>query len=263
MDTILFENTAIPVAILNHSGRMNWEPYFLLLATLSLMAAVIIPFAQNKYDAYRTKRNFKIYFKKKIGFIFNYLANEKIEYQEPSTKEQSSQVKLELFEFIKRFENDFKHHKDTVHPMLIFSLLMNLQNFLLFSFRLRNTIKIVDFNDLLKLTLEHGNKLSKHELSNIYELIIALETFVSSSLNQDRFGEIKSVRRVTQKGVWVGLETDKDFQNQHNFLNHDLKFVNEHEDCIAETSVVVQAVDQNIKAYFLLDENTLKNNTPR
>jgi hypothetical protein len=236
----------------------NWEQYFLFIATLILIAAVIIPFVQKKYDEYRTKRSFKMYFKKQIGFILNYITNEKIEYQYSIINKKIAKEKLELSEFLKRYENDFKHHKDTVEPVIIFTLLLNLQNLLIFSFHLRNIIKDVDFKDLMKLTLEHGNKLSKKELSNIYELIVVLDRFFSICLYHDRFGKMKSIKRLTQEGVWIGLDIDKDFLEKQEFLNDDLQFINEHETSIAEIAFVLRSVNQRIKEYFDYKKNMVK-----
>ena len=54
----------IPVKILADTNKIEWEPYVLLIATLSLIAAVIIPFAQKWYEEFRTKRSFQFYFRK-------------------------------------------------------------------------------------------------------------------------------------------------------------------------------------------------------
>lgn len=66
--------------------KINWEPWILFVAILALVASVIIPFAQKKYDEHRTKRNFQYYLKKQIGLILNLLTTEKLEYIEPSVK---------------------------------------------------------------------------------------------------------------------------------------------------------------------------------
>lgn len=257
-DTLLVKNKAILDEIINYSNQNNWESYFLLIATLTLIAAMIIPFVQRKCDEYRTKRSFKMYFKNQIGFILKYITSEKIDYQESSINEKITKEKIELSEFLKRYENDFKHQKVAVEPVIIFTLLINLQNFILFSFRLKNIIKDIDFKDLMKLTLEHGNKLSKKELSNIYQLIAVLDRFISICLYHDRFGKMKSIKRLTQEGVWIGLDFDQDFLEKQEFLNDDLLFINEHENSIAEIAFVLRDVNQKIKEYFNDEKNMMK-----
>ena len=96
IDTLFINNEPIPVNIIETSNDFNWEPYFLLVATLSLIAAVIIPFAQRIYDELRTKRSFKLYLKKQIGFILNFLISEKIEYQEPTIKKKIKRKKIKM-----------------------------------------------------------------------------------------------------------------------------------------------------------------------
>jgi hypothetical protein len=255
IDTLLTQKEVIPVNIIDIPDKTNWEPYFLFVATLSLIVAVIIPFAQKKYDEYRTKRSFTIYLKKQLGFILNFLTSEKIEYHEPSIKKNPDKVQLELTEFIKRFEIDLKKHKEAVQPKIIFTLIMNLQKLLLYSFHLRNTIRNVEFKELMKLTLEHGDKLSKKELSNIYGLIVVLESFISISLYHDRFAEIKSIKRLTQENVWVGLKLDKDFLEKQEILNDDLQYINDNESSITEITFILRAVEQKVKEYFDYEKN--------
>lgn len=237
----------------NNTSTMNkidWEPYFLIIATLSLVAAVIIPFAQKKYEEFSAKRNFKIYFKKQLGLVFNFLTSEKIEYNEPSIKKNPEKKNLEISEFLKTFKKDLKEHKNAVQPKIIFTLLMNLQNMLLYSFHLRTTIRSLEFNDLMKLTLEHGNQLSKVELSNIYGLITILESFVSISLYHDRFGEMKSIKRLIQENTWVGLKLDKDFLDNQTILNDDLQFINDKINSIEEIVYILGITQDKTLEYF-------------
>ena len=137
----------------------------------------------------------------------------------------------------------------------ISTMLMNLQKLLLFSSQLRHTIKNVDYKDLMKLALEHGSKLSQKELSNIYGLIVVLESFISISLFHDRFGEMKSIKRLTQEGIWIGLKLDKDFLDKQEILNDDLQFVNDNESSISEITFILRAVNQKVKEYFEFDKN--------
>lgn len=69
IDTLNNTQQVIPVKIISDTTKFDWEPYVLIVATLSLLAAVIIPFAQKWYEEYRTKRSFQFYFKKQLGII--------------------------------------------------------------------------------------------------------------------------------------------------------------------------------------------------
>ena len=76
------------------SSKVNWEPWVLLVAILALIASVIIPFAQKKYEEFRAKRNFQYYLKKQIGLVLNLLTTVKLEYIEPSVKNDPSKELL-------------------------------------------------------------------------------------------------------------------------------------------------------------------------
>ena len=233
-----------------NTDKFDWEPYFLIVATLSLLAAVIIPFAQKKYEEHRAKRNFQIYFKKQLGLIFNFLSSEKIEYNEPSIKKNPEKKNLEISNFLTAFKKDLKEHQNAVQPKIIFTLLMNLQHMLMYSYHLRNAIRSLEFNDLMKSTLEYGNKLSKDELSNIYGLITILESFVSISLYHDRFGEMKSIQRLIQENTWVGLKLDKDFLDNQAVLNEDLQFINDKLNSIEEIIYILGITENKTFEYF-------------
>lgn len=51
----------ISVKLVEDVNKIDWEPWVLLVAILTLIASVIIPFAQKKYEEYRAKRNFQYY----------------------------------------------------------------------------------------------------------------------------------------------------------------------------------------------------------
>jgi len=71
---------------MNMENKTEWDGWMLLVAVLSQIASIIIPFAQKKYEEIRAKRNFQYYLKKQIGFILNLLTSEKLEYHEPSLR---------------------------------------------------------------------------------------------------------------------------------------------------------------------------------
>lgn len=255
INLILLQNILGQTENSQEMKQFDWEPYFLIIATLSLIAAVIIPFIQKKSEEHLTKRNFKIYFKKQIGFVFNFLASEKIEYHEPSIKKNPEKASIKLTDFIIKLKSDLKEYKNAVQPKIIFTLIMNIQNLLLYSFHLRNTVRNVDFKDLMKLTLEHGNKLSNNELKNVYGLVTILESFISISLYHDRFGEMKSIKRLIQENTWIGLKLDKDFLKNQDVLNEDLQFINDQMDSILEIIYMLEITEQKTNEYFDSDKN--------
>ena len=233
---------------------MNWEPWFLIIAILSLIAAVIIPFAQKKYEEYRTKRNFQFYLKKQIGLILNQLTSEKIEYFEPSVKNDPKKNFLLVSDFIKDLKNDFEKHKNSVQPRVIFALLMNIQNLCHYCYRLRLNISTINLQNLTEKTLEHGNELSKEELSKIYGLILVYESYISISQFHDNFDKIKSINRVHKKEKWISLSVAKDLLTNQERLNQDLLYLNDNEVHLKEIESIMLIVNRETRKYFDYDK---------
>jgi hypothetical protein len=263
IDTLNKTQQVIPVKIISDTTKFDWEPYVLIVATLSLLAAVIIPFAQKWYEEYRTKRSFQFYFKKQLGIILNLLTSDKIEYVKPSVKDNPEKQYLTPTEFSRKLEADFKEHKEAVQPRTIFSLLLNLQQFMQYVFQLRYSLTQIDFEKLTERTLEHGKELSKDELQKAYGIILIYESFISISLFHDRFGEMKTIKRDIKEKVWVGLKLDKDILQSQTLLNQDLLHLNNNERSIFEITQMVRIVEEKTKEYFDYDnlQNKRKTNT--
>src|ERR1043166_4447543 len=175
LDTIHKTEEVIPIKVIAYASKIDWEPYVLIVATLSLVAAVIIPFVQKWYEEYRTKRSFQLYFKKQLGLVLNLLTSQKLEYVKPSIKDAPVKEFLAPSEFTKRLETDFKEHKEAIQPKIIFTLLTNLQKLMHFAFQLRHSLNKIDFDKLTERTLEHGKELSKEELKKAYGIILIYE----------------------------------------------------------------------------------------
>jgi len=253
IDSLNTAQVTIPVKIVADSNRIEWEPYVLLVATLSLIAAVIIPFAQKWYEEYRTKRSFQFYFKKQLGIVLNLLTDEKIEYIKPNVKDNPEKEYLSPTDFSVKLEVDFNEHKETVQPRTIFALLLNLQQFLQFTNRLRFLLTQIDFEKLTERTLEHGKELSKDELQKAYGIILIFESFISISLFHDKFGDMKTIKREIHEKVWVGFKLDKDILQNQTLLNQDLLHLNNNERSIFEISQMVRIIEAKTKEYFDFD----------
>ncbi|MBL7839772.1 MAG: hypothetical protein JNJ75_06505 [Cyclobacteriaceae bacterium] len=253
IDTLNRAQQVIPVKIISDTDKIDWEPYVLIVATLSLLAAVIIPFAQKWYEEYRTKRSFKFYFKKQLGLVLNLLTSNKIEYIKPSVKDNPEKHLYTPTEFSSKLEADFKEFKEAVQPRTIFTLLLNLQQFMQFVFQLRHSLMQIDFDKLTERTLEHGKELSKDELKKTYGIILIYESFISISLFHDRFGEMKTIKREMKEKVWVGLKLDKDILQSQTLLNQDLLHLNNNERSIFEITQMMRIVEEKTKEYFDYD----------
>ena len=233
--------------------KIEWNGWMLLVAVLALIASVIIPFAQKKYEEYRAKRNFQYYLKKQIGLILNLLTSEKLEYHEPSVKNEPKKEILLIKDFIGALQKDFKEHKNTVQPRVIFMLLMNVQNLCHFAYQLRRIISTIDLQSITDKTLEHGKELSKKELNKIYGLILICESYMGISLYHDRFDSVKSIKRDIENDIWKGLKVEKDLLTNQDRLNGDLLILNDNENSLKELSDILLIINQETKKYFDYD----------
>lgn len=261
LDTLNRTQQVIPVKIISDTTKFDWEPYVLIVATLSLVASVIIPFAQKWYEEFRTKRSFQFYFKKQLGIVLNLLTSQKIEYIKPSVKDNPEKQYLTPTEFSRKLEEDLKEYKESLQPRTIFSLLINLQQFMQYVFQLRYSLTQIDFVKLTERTLEHGKELSKDELQKAYGIVLIYESFISISLFHDRFGKMKTIKRDFKENVWVGLKLDKDFLENQNLLNQDLLHLNNNDRSIIEITQMVRIVEEKTKEYFDYDNLQKKRKT--
>ncbi|GAB3223910.1 hypothetical protein J0A67_10035 [Algoriphagus aestuariicola] len=244
----------VPEKIIEESGKIDWDGWVLLVATLTLIASVIIPFAQKKYEEFRTKRNFQYYLKKQIGLVLNLLTSVKLEYIEPSVKNEPQKEFLLIKDYITKLKLDFKEHKNSVQPRVIFMLLMNVQKLCQYSFQLRQTISTINLQSISDKTLEHGRELSKQELNKIYGLTLIYESFLSISSFHDKFGEIQSIKRIIEGNLWVGLSVEKDLLTNQNRLNDDLLVLNDNENSLEELQNIILILNQETKKYFDFDK---------
>ena len=165
------------------------------------------------------------------------------------TQAKNSYIK----EFIFKLKSDFKEHKNSVQPRVIFMLLMNVQRLCQFSNSLKLNISTINLQKITEKTLEHGKELSKQELNKIYGLILIYESFLSISQFHDKFGDIKSIGRIMENEIWVGLKVEKDLLTNQNRLNDDLLVLNDNEKSLEELQNIVLIVNQETKKYFDYD----------
>lgn len=248
----------ISVKLIEDPNRINWEPWVLTVAILTLIASVIIPFAQKKYEEFRAKRNFQYYLKKQIGLILNHITTSKIEYLEPSVRNEPKKEYLLIKDLIIKIKNDFAKNKNTVQPRVNFMMQMNIQNMCLFAYQARKIISTIDLQNITERTLEFGKELSKKELNKTYGLILIYESFQSISLFHDRFGKFKAITRLIVENEWIGLKVEKEFLNDQKQLNEDLLLLNDNERSLEELSNIILIMNQETKRYFDYDNLQLK-----
>jgi len=230
--------------------QIDWNKWLTLIAALALIAAVFIPFTQKKYDEWKAKISFKLYLKKYFGVLFNILSYDKIDYTKPSIKDDPEKLNLSFTDYITQFELDFKEHQNTVQYRVAFSILFNLQNLYFVLYRLNNSIKQINVDRLYEQTLAYGANLTKKELNKIYGILLLMEHFSSIVGFHDRFGNLKSIKRDSKNGIWLGLSVNQSVLKDQQVVAEDLKQLCNDELSIQEVIKISRLLIQELKSFY-------------
>jgi hypothetical protein len=240
----------IQVELIENSDKIDWNVWFLLIAVLTLITAVIIPFAQKKYEERKSKFGFHLYVKKKLGIVWNILTYDKLEYKQPRSAEKMDNELLTFDKLIYKFEKDFKENKNTIHPLFAFGIIFNLQNLLFTVKRIQYSLNSIDIKNLDEKTLEFGDKLSKSEHHKLNGLYLLIEHYFSITNFHDKFDSLKSIKRKEKDSKWIGLEVDKKVLKKQKWILEDLEYLRENELSIDEILKMNKLLIQELKSYF-------------
>lgn len=224
------------------------------IAIIAVIVSVATPFAQRKYEEWKARISFKLYIKKYLGVLFNILTYDRIEYHIPSIKDDPEKLNLTLPEFLKRFEQDFKEHQNTVQYRVAFAVLLNLQNLFSVINRSKFEIKRINVNALYEHTLAYGSNLSKKNLNRVYGILLLMEHYDSITTFHDRFNELKSIKRIQKNGLIIGLELDQEILKDQQMVANDMKHLCNHELSIDEVIKVNRLLIQETKDFFEHDK---------
>ncbi|NLP59351.1 hypothetical protein [Lutibacter sp. B1] len=240
----------IQVELIENSDKIDWNVWFLLIAVLTLITAVIIPFAQKKYEERKSKFGFHLYVKKKLGIVWNLLTYDKLEYKQPKSAEKMDDELLTFDKLIYKFEKDFKENKNTIHPLFAFGIIFNLQNLLFTVKRIQYSLNTIDIKNLDEKTLEFGDKLSKSEHHKLNGLYLLIEHYFSITSFHDKFDSLKSIKRKEKDSKWIGFEVDKKVLKKQKWILEDLEYLRENELSIDEILKMNKLLIQELKSYF-------------
>lgn len=238
------------VELIENLDKIDWNVWFLLIAVLTLITAVIIPFAQKKYEERKSKFGFHLYVKKKLGIVWNLLTYDKLEYKQPRSAEKMDDELLTFDKLIYKFEKDFKENKNTIHPLFAFGIIFNLQNLLFTVKRIQYSLNTIDIKNLDEKTLEFGDKLSRSEHHKLNGLYILIEHYFSITSFHDKFDSLKSIKRKEKDSKWMGLEVDKKVLKKQKWILEDLEYLRKNELSIDEILKMNKLLIQELKSYF-------------
>ena len=228
------------------------------MAVLSLIASLIIAFAQKKQEERRSKRSFQLYLKQYFALLLNALEFDKADYVQLDEANKVKRENLTPLDLAKRVQADFRSKKVHTDPKAAFSLLINIQELMFSAQRIRDIIKLLDFNKLMDITLEHGKQLSKDELTKTYGVITVIEEFYGITVFNDRFGSLKTVQRELTDKLWTGLKYDRDFATQQEEVTEDLLSITSNEQHLDEIVAAFQLLNPDIVKYFNVNRAELE-----
>lgn len=244
----------IDIQIIENGDKIDWNIWFLLVAVLSLIAAVFIPFLQKKYEESKSKYGFHLYVKKKIGIVWNLLTYDKLEYKQPASAKSMDDLRLSFDKLIFQFEKDYEKNKDTLHPLFAFGVLFNFQNLLFTVKRIQYALNEIDLNNLGEKTLAFGDKLSKKEHHKLTAVFMLIEHYFSITAFHDKFDSLKSIKREVRDSKWVGLTVENTVLKNQDMILNDLKYLKENEASISEILNINKLLIQELKSYFDFDK---------
>lgn len=253
----------IKVKIIEESDKIDWNIWFLFIAVLSLISAVIIPFAQKKYEESKSKYAFHLYVKKKIGIVFNLLTYDHFSYKQPKNADDLDDLSLTFDKVVYRFEEDYHKYKNTIHPLFAFGILLNFQNLLFTTKRIQYALKAIDLKNLDEKSLEFGDKLSKKEHTKLTAVFLLLEHYYTITTFHDKFDSLQSVKREIKDKQWIGLKIEHSVLKNQNLILEDLAFIRENEISLEEILKINKLLIQELKSYFnfeKLEKKKRKNN---
>lgn len=244
----------IKVEIIENTNKIDWNLWFLLIAVFSLIAAVLLPFIQKKYEEGKAKYGFHLYIKKRVGIVWNLLTYDKFEYKEPKQINSIESLELTFDKLIYRFGDDYKKYRNTIHPLYAFIIIFNFQNVLFTIYRIQSALNEIDIRNLEEKTLEFGDKLSKKEHIKLSGLYLVIEHYHSITSFHDRFGSLKSIKRQFKDSKWVGLVVEKSVLEHQDLLLTDLKYIIDNEISINEIININKVLINELKSYFDYDK---------
>lgn len=240
----------IKVKIIEDLDKFDWNIWFLTVAVLSLIAAVIIPFAQKRYEESKSKYAFHLYVKKKFGLIFNMLTYDSYTYKHIKDSQNLDNLNLTFDQIIYRFEKDYNENKNTIHPLFAFGILLNFQNLLFTIKRIQYALNIINLKDIDEKSLEYGDKLSKKEHNKLSAILLLIEHYYSITSFHDKFSSLKSIKREINDNQWIGLKVEGSVLKEQNLIMEDLALLKENEISIEEILKINKLLIQELKSYF-------------
>ena len=169
--------------------------------------------------------------KKDLFFAYKALTDGALDF---SNIESTDKISIPYSKAIKLLKKQYEQHKYTPHPSYAFIFIFNLQKAIYATYIFFNLIKGIDFKKLNATVLEHSKDLTEDELHLYHKVLLSMEHFASIFAHNDKFGNLKTIERKYENGIWKGfkmkgniLETQSDFLEDMRYIQSQEKHLNE------------------------------------
>ncbi|MEN9442117.1 MAG: hypothetical protein RLZ33_2194 [Bacteroidota bacterium] len=255
-DTLIKKHETIKVEILENYNRVDWDFWFLLIAVLSLLSAVLIPVIMRKYEERRTKYGFHLFVKKKFGVTWNILTYDKYPYKQPTGPQELDDFGLTFDQAIKQFVKDYEKYRDTIHPLMAFGVLFNLQNLLHVMKRIQYELEGINLTDLDDKTLANADKLSRKEHNKLNAIYLLVEHYISIVSFNDKFDSLVTIKIVINDSKWVALKLDQNVLKNQDMILNDLNYLRQNEVNIQEILNINKILIHELDSYLQMTKRT-------
>ena len=169
-----------------------------------------------------------LYLKKELIFAYNSLTDKKIEFTELNG-EDISKNHVPYSQAIILFEKQYEIYKDTKQPREAFTIIFNLQRIIHSTYEFAMITRTINFREIDKEIANQSPYIEETKLHFYQKILLTMEHYGSIFMNHDVFGNIQSIKRTIERGIWKGLRLDGDFLEKQEILFEDMNFVREHE----------------------------------
>lgn len=197
-------------------------------------------------DFYFIKKQSALEFivKKDLIFAYKSLTEDPIDF---SNVETTDKISIPFSKAIKLLNEQYQLHKNTPHPSYAFIYIFNLQRVIYATYIFIHLIRGIDFKKLDNLVLEHSKDLTEDELSLYHKVLLSMEHFASIFAHNDKFGNLKTIERTYENGIWKGFKMRGNILEVQNDFLEDMKFIESQEKHLNEffsSEVLIDIMDK-------------------
>ncbi len=168
----------------------------------------------------------KMYLKKELIFAQNELMQNEIEFN-IITENNLDTLKLPFSKATKLFLTQFEEYKETISPRDAFTVLFNLQKLIYATYLFSSHTRLINFREIDREIIHQSPNLPKDEIMEYQKILLTMEHYSLIFGHNDKFGNLKSIKRTIKKNTWIGLRLDNEILKNQHFIMDDFTFLKE------------------------------------